>query len=181
MSFRIKGKLCTASQYHAHLQRMKNLEKGRVPTSTSPRTPKPDLRRSLSPCLAADEDDGVSPKRILLDTENKPRDTCGRGRRIVELSELAKNLWCCSCKECLSLQFVESETRRGLGSILSVRCHKCAIINIVPTGKQHAGTGGRATLFDMNAKAALGECLCVNCGQHNPIFCIAFSAVLIVL
>lgn len=38
------------------------------------------------------------------------------GRRIINIS----TLWCCSCKECLSLDFIEKEIREGFGSKLTV-------------------------------------------------------------
>ncbi|XP_033219537.1 uncharacterized protein LOC117174487 [Belonocnema kinseyi] len=79
------------------------------------------------------------------------------GRRIVEIAELGKNLWCGTCKEALSLNNVEKECRRGFGSLLLVRCHKCLIINEVPTGKMHPLTpDARAMRFDMNTDLALG-------------------------
>ncbi|KYN11773.1 hypothetical protein ALC57_16051 [Trachymyrmex cornetzi] len=59
------------------------------------------------------------------------------GRRIVEFSILAEQLWCVSCKEALSLNYIEKEMHRGLSSILLVRCHKCLLTNAVTAGKQH--------------------------------------------
>ena len=41
----------------------------------------------------------------------------GEGRRIVELQHLGKQMWCTSCKECLSFEYIDNEQRRGLGSI----------------------------------------------------------------
>lgn len=79
------------------------------------------------------------------------------GRRIVELAELGKQLWCVSCKEALSLDNIVNECRKGLGSVLSVKCHKCLVINIVSTGKQYASADGRCTRFDVNFKAAMGN------------------------
>jgi hypothetical protein len=43
-------------------------------------------------------------------------------RRIVELKILGRQFWCVSCKEALSLEYIEIETRRGLCSQLLVRC-----------------------------------------------------------
>lgn len=67
------------------------------------------------------------------------------GRRIVELKFLSEQLWCISCKEALSLQFVETEICRGLASVLLVRCHKCLLVNEVITNKTHR-SGDRYTL-----------------------------------
>lgn len=80
------------------------------------------------------------------------------GRRIVEIAELGKQLWCGTCKEVLSLSNVEKECRRGFGSLLLVRCHKCLIVNEVRTGKMHPLTpDGRALRFDINTDLALGK------------------------
>lgn len=80
------------------------------------------------------------------------------GRRIINVSTLAKSLWCCSCKECLSLDFIEEEKREGFGSKLLVRCHKCLLLNTVYTDKQHNCTeDGRKARFNVNSKVALGK------------------------
>ena len=80
------------------------------------------------------------------------------GRRIVDLVELGKQLWCGSCKETLSLTNIEKECRRGYGSLLLVRCHKCLIVNEVSTGKMHALTlDKRAQRFDINTDLAFGK------------------------
>lgn len=82
----------------------------------------------------------------------------GKGRHIVELLYLAEELWCKSCKECLSFENIEREQRQGLGSILAIRCHKCLLINIVTTGKQHSieNSFKRPTRFDVNSKLDMG-------------------------
>lgn len=85
------------------------------------------------------------------------------GRRIVEFAILAQQMWCVSCKEALSLQYSEQETRRGLASILQVRCHKCMIINIVDTGKRHTSSNSSMHRFDVNSKIVLGKSVTVNC------------------
>ena len=78
-------------------------------------------------------------------------------RRIVELSVLGRQLWCVACKEALSLEHIETEHRRGLGSILLVRCHKCSIVNTVCTDKRHeSAVDERNIRFDINFKAAMG-------------------------
>ncbi|XP_034230904.1 uncharacterized protein LOC117639401 [Thrips palmi] len=175
--YRLKGKLVSAKQYNAYLSRVEILKKGRVlqpqPDSpTTPTTPTPEpseparagSRRSLSPAT----DENSTPKVVVLQTEevNVDHKDCGRGRRIVEIFVLAKHLWCCSCKECLSLEYIERETRCGLGSLFYIRCHKCAIINVVPTGKRHKDALGRDTLFDVNFKAALGVTSSGCCYAH---------------
>lgn len=80
------------------------------------------------------------------------------GRRIVELKFLAREMWCCSCKEALSFQFIENETRRGFGSILRIRCHKCSIRNIVTTGKEYTmNTRRNTSRFEINCEAVKGK------------------------
>lgn len=81
------------------------------------------------------------------------------GRRIVEFAHIAKEMWCKCCKEALSFEYIVDELRRGLGSILTVRCHKCLFMNQVTTGKQHKASG-RVARFDVNSKVILG-------GYHN--------------
>ena len=84
----------------------------------------------------------------------------GEGRRIVELQHLGKQMWCTSCKECLSFEYIENEQRRGLGSILYIRCHQCLLINIINTEKRHASDDSEGNKrFDINSKMALGKCI----------------------
>ncbi|XP_043469997.1 uncharacterized protein LOC122503494 [Leptopilina heterotoma] len=79
------------------------------------------------------------------------------GRRIVELKFLAKKMWCCSCKEALSFQFIETEVRRGFGSTLRIRCHKCSIRNIVTTGEEYSLDQRRNTSrFKINGEVVKG-------------------------
>ena len=104
-------------------------------------------------------------KRKILRTYKKENDetvefkTPGEGRRIVELIFLGQQLWCTSCKECLSLDNIENEYRGGLGSMLYVRCHKCLLINPITTGKQHSvvGVAVRNTRYDVNTKLVMGK------------------------
>ncbi|KAK0169410.1 hypothetical protein PV327_011592 [Microctonus hyperodae] len=80
--------------------------------------------------------------------------TCD-GRRIVELTVLAKNLKCSQCEDVLSLEKIVSEKRIGLNSQLLIYCPKCAINTLVPTGKMHI-TNNNKTKADVNTKAVLG-------------------------
>lgn len=96
------------------------------------------------------ENDDASTKEP--EDENK----IAEGRRIVDLVELGKNLWCVTCKEALSLSYLEKEFRRGLGSFLLIRCHKCLIINEITTSKVHEITSDRrSTKFDLNTDVGL--------------------------
>ncbi|KAK0170513.1 hypothetical protein PV328_008351 [Microctonus aethiopoides] len=80
--------------------------------------------------------------------------TCD-GRRIVELTTLAKNLKCSQCEDMLSLEKIVKEKRIGPNSLLLIRCRKCAINTLVPTGKMHI-TNNNKTKADVNTKAVLG-------------------------
>ncbi|KAK0178543.1 hypothetical protein PV327_007423 [Microctonus hyperodae] len=59
------------------------------------------------------------------------------GPRLVELTELGKNLRCCQCNDVLCLDNIVGEIRSGFNSILRVKCLKCVTITQVPTGKLH--------------------------------------------
>jgi hypothetical protein len=78
------------------------------------------------------------------------------GRCIVGLKIVGQQLWCVSCKETLSLQYIENETCRGLCSQFLVP-HKCLLLNEVATGKQHYSCDKRSVLCDVNYKAVLGK------------------------
>lgn len=78
------------------------------------------------------------------------------GRRIVDLKFLGQQMWCVSCKEALSFEYIENEYRRGLGSHLAIRCHKCLIINEILTCTMRPSSDKRNTRFDINYKAVIG-------------------------
>ena len=75
------------------------------------------------------------------------------GRRVVELSVLADNMYCDVCKSPLHLSNTIRERRLGLGSTLHIKCSSvlCTAICQVDTGKR-----GASGSFDVNSKAALG-------------------------
>jgi len=72
------------------------------------------------------------------------------GRRIVDFSLLAKHLVCDSCKETLSLRDIATETRRGLASILHVRCRGCSEVTCVPTSKQVTDKNTKSRFYTVN-------------------------------
>ena len=82
------------------------------------------------------------------------------GRRIVELSELGKNLKCFKCRHVLSLENLEKEKIMGLNSKLWVRCENCSLVTAVMTGKVHDGDK-KFKLSDVNTKAVLGKLLLI--------------------
>lgn len=79
-------------------------------------------------------------------------------RRIVDLKQVAKNLWCKQCCKSISLRDFVDEQRHGLASTLKVKCQFCGIIVLVDTEKfsSDAGSNG-ARLYDVNKKLALGK------------------------
>ncbi|XP_043269762.1 uncharacterized protein [Venturia canescens] len=88
------------------------------------------------------------------DRENLEVIPC-HGRRIVELTELGKNLRCCKCFKVLSLENIVKETRLGLISCLTVSCESCCVNTSVLTGKMHTSKND-AKLSDVNTKIILG-------------------------
>lgn len=116
----------------------------------------------------AQQQNGLKSKKVKLtsntcdNNSDKGEQTCTEGRRIVELKTLGEHLWCISCKEALSFQFIENETRRGLGSQLSIRCHKCLIMNQIYTSKYvQCADDKRSIRVATNYKAVLGNCLSI--------------------
>ncbi|XP_066585792.1 uncharacterized protein [Prorops nasuta] len=94
-------------------------------------------------------------KKIQCDEIDKS-ECIVEGRRIVELKVMAQHLYCSFCKEILSLDDTEREVRKGLASLLTVRCSKCLATTVVPTSKVHKGVSGLYEKYDTNSKAVLG-------------------------
>ena len=84
-----------------------------------------------------------------------------RGRRIVELDVLAKELECKSCGASLQLLNCFRETVSGLGSFLYITCSNsdCGEINVCHTNKAHCSNDKRRgrPIFDVNTKLAAGR------------------------
>lgn len=84
-----------------------------------------------------------------------------RGRRIVELDVLAKELECKSCGASLQLLNCFRETVSGLGSFLYITCSNsdCGEINVCHTNKAHRSSDKRRgrPIFDVNTKLAAGR------------------------
>ncbi|KAK0160250.1 hypothetical protein PV328_007678 [Microctonus aethiopoides] len=79
-----------------------------------------------------------------------------QGRRIIEVTHLAKELKCVQCKALLNLENIKKEKRRGLGSIWHVLCTVCNVLNEVSTDKQHVDATTKRQRFDINSKIAIG-------------------------
>ena len=82
-----------------------------------------------------------------------------QGRRIVDIALLAKHLVCSSCKQTLSLLHAVSETRKGLTSILHVRCHNndCENVTRVPTSRHFAQNNLKSKLYAVNSDLVRGK------------------------
>jgi hypothetical protein len=111
--------------------------------------------------VESQSDENTNFEKVVNDSVAEQREKpILEGRRIVEVSLFGDELWCVLCKKCLSLQHVEREIRRGFGSflVLSIKCHKCLLLNEVEIGKTQCPDGKRiATRFDINYKAAIGK------------------------
>lgn len=109
-----------------------------------------------------DSPESLRAKNEVMDEsidDSEKSDGCEE-RRIVKLKYLGSQLWCCFCEETLSLEYSEKEIRRGLGSVLTIRCHKCLILNTVNTGKQHSDERRKNTeRFDIISKTLMGKYL----------------------
>ena len=67
-------------------------------------------------------------KEPIQSDENEKYECIVEGRRIVELKVMAQNLYCSFFEEILSLDNTEKEIRKGLASVLTVRCIKCSVV-----------------------------------------------------
>lgn len=57
---------------------------------------------------------GVAAKRISSQQIDNIREKVVEGRRIVEIDQIAENLWCHLCSNPISLHFIEKETTLGI-------------------------------------------------------------------
>ncbi|XP_062576921.1 uncharacterized protein LOC134267321 isoform X2 [Saccostrea cucullata] len=78
-----------------------------------------------------------------------------KGRRIVELDHMAKQMNCWDCGHTLTLNNIVNERRQGFASNLTITC-ECGVLNEVTTGKSHRVNKRGPAVFDINTKAALG-------------------------
>jgi len=76
-------------------------------------------------------------------------------RRVVDLAQLAKDLWCFKCKKSVSLRGFETEDQHGLAFDMRVRCQNCHTLIKVLTDKPSTAT--KSLTFDVNKKLAMGE------------------------
>lgn len=79
------------------------------------------------------------------------------GLRIVDLGELARQMYCKECTSVLDLNRTESEDQFGLASVLKVVC-QCGVANHVRTGRLVQEERHDEVLsYDVNVKASIGK------------------------
>lgn len=115
-------------------------------------------------------ENGKKRKKETKQSDESEKSECiVEGRRIVDLKVMAQHLYCSFCKEILSLDDTEKEVRKGLASVLTVRCSKCLATTSVPTSKMHEGVLSFYKQFDTNSKAILGMHLLICVYNVNKI------------
>lgn len=98
-------------------------------------------------------------KRRKID-DNLTSSSCYiEGRRIIDISYMAKNMKCFKCKSLLDLENIVKEDHKGLGLIFHISCKICNIKCLLPTDKRHenAVTSAKKNRFDVNSKIAIGK------------------------
>jgi len=81
------------------------------------------------------------------------------GRRLIHLATFATGMWCNQCNDALSMRFVEDEVIRGLGSIFTVRCHRCLQLVQVATDSTVKTLQPGPDVFSSNCKTLFGVCV----------------------
>jgi len=76
-------------------------------------------------------------------------------RRVVEIAQLAKDLWCRSCNEVISLRNLEREEQRGLHFIMYIKCQRRESLIQVHTAKPSSQRYNAS--YDVNFKLATGR------------------------
>ncbi|TGZ45817.1 uncharacterized protein [Temnothorax longispinosus] len=137
-SYRWKGKIVTKAVYEKRLAQRKAGQ----------------MRRKGS--IEPEEGDPVTNETVDSVDDVEQQTNVIDGRRIIDLNVLGQQLWCCSCGEVLSLQYIQNEVRRGLASLFLVLCHKCQVVNEVCTNTQRRTVDKRRVHFDINSQAAFG-------------------------
>ncbi|KAK7469615.1 hypothetical protein BaRGS_00035831 [Batillaria attramentaria] len=118
----------------------------------------------------------------------EPEMTWNYGQRIVDLSELAKQMQCQACSLQLDLNRTQSESRFGLASVLVIAC-PCGVLNNVHTSKGTKSEKG-TIVYAVNAQLAactleygleMGKLKKLLAGLRIPFADDSFSDVLCIL
>jgi len=94
--------------------------------------------------------------------EVKEKNEILEGRRIIDLKTLANELICKKCGVILSLMNAESEKRKGLASIFTIKCQNCRNNSRVVTDTVHIVTNPKCKKketihFDVNTRVSIGN------------------------
>ena len=87
------------------------------------------------------------------------------GLRIVDLSEVAKQMQCKECSSLLDLKSTRREDRMGLASILFISC-RCGVLNEVHTSGYVKTEMGRV-VYSLNAQLASSKKACTRACAHT--------------
>lgn len=92
-------------------------------------------------------------RKTIVDS---PKKNIPKGVRLVDFEVMLQNMKCKSCTYKLSLDNIEQEKRKGLGSFFLIRCEYCLYVSKVPISHYHEGSDSNKAMFAINAKCALG-------------------------
>lgn len=84
------------------------------------------------------------------------------GKRMFDLSNLAKDMWCSTCEIPLSFRLIESERQYGLASVFKIRCGKCLELYEIAsssTAQAPADSQPGRCMYSANLKMVLGKCI----------------------
>ena len=70
--------------------------------------------------------------------------------RFVHVSELGAKLFCRLCKAVLSFTDVIKKIRKGMRSILNIKCRACDVLNKIPTEKINSEESEKSVILNIN-------------------------------
>ena len=79
------------------------------------------------------------------------------GRRLIDLSLLAKELWCKSCNTSVSVRHATQERRVGLASIFHVTCQLCQTGHQVHMSNTEKTPEFSNVSYTVNTKVIVGK------------------------
>ncbi|KAJ8684809.1 hypothetical protein QAD02_020602 [Eretmocerus hayati] len=141
--------------------RADNLKECEEPVTAS--TSKAENDQQILTADAISSTDPINCGKIVdSDVNEEPHDPSSQetadimdGRRLVHWKVLGSQMFCYSCKSILAMDDVTDEARKGLASVLLIKCRSCGKVTRVVTDREHKVSSGRYH-FDSNTKVALG-------------------------
>lgn len=94
---------------------------------------------------------GIRPRKAITDVAdvvepNIPDSEINfKGRRIVDIDIMAKNLFCRQCSQRIFLENISNEKRHGALSTFQIKCLQCHAVTNVISGKTHEVPTGLST------------------------------------